>query len=343
MIDHAVVGYAPFGDVRLVVFPEFAHAAPVYHTVEELRDKLAVELPNEQTDRYLAKAKERNVYIQTGTFLEVDRKYPGLRLQHDLPHRPGRAALQVPQGPPVDSVGGPRQPARRPRLRGADVPGRRDRDRRDRLRDLLRLALPRGDPRTGAAGRGGAGPRLGVHGPVGRDAADGLVDRGQPLPGAGEHRLRRRREPGGEPEHYPPFSWPGGSMVVDYDGRILAQADPGPGEKIVVGPIDIAALRAERERRIGHHMLAHRRSEAYTAQRRPAYPGGRAGEGADQHRGEREGDPGGEGAVASDFLTITAARTLLPPNQAIRQCSLQLLLTFISHKRVEEAEHHQLF
>ena len=36
--------------------------------------------------------------------------------------------------------------------------------------------------------------------------------------------------------NYPPFSWPGGSMVVDYDGRILAQADPGPGEKIVVGP-----------------------------------------------------------------------------------------------------------
>ena len=77
MIDHAVVGYAPFGDVRLVAFPEFAHAAPVYLTVEELRDKLAVELPNEQTDRYVAKAKERNVYIQTGTFLEVDRKYPG--------------------------------------------------------------------------------------------------------------------------------------------------------------------------------------------------------------------------------------------------------------------------
>ena len=35
--------------------------------------------------------------------------------------------------------------------------------------------------------------------------------------------------------HYPPFSWPGGSMVVDFDGRILAQARPGPGERIVVG------------------------------------------------------------------------------------------------------------
>ena len=31
-----------------------------------------------------------------------------------------------------------------------------------------------------------------------------------------------------------------------------AQADPGPGEKIVVGPIDLAALRAERHRRRGH-------------------------------------------------------------------------------------------
>ena len=61
-------------------------------------------------------------------------------------------------------------------------------------------------------------------------------------------------------ENYPPFSWPGGSMVVNYDGLILAQTDPGPGEKVVVAPIDIAALRAERERRQGHDMLAHFRS-----------------------------------------------------------------------------------
>ena len=47
--------------------------------------------------------------------------------------------------------------------------------------------------------------------------------------------------------NYPPFSWPGGSMVVDFDGRILAQADPGPGEKIVVAPLDIAALPEERQ------------------------------------------------------------------------------------------------
>ena len=46
--------------------------------------------------------------------------------------------------------------------------------------------------------------------------------------------------------HYPPYSWPGGSQVVDFDGRLLAEASPGPGERIVVAPIDISALRHER-------------------------------------------------------------------------------------------------
>jgi predicted amidohydrolase len=71
--------------------------------------------------------------------------------------------------------------------------------------------------------------------------------------------------------HYPPFSWPGGSMVVDFDGRVLAQAEAGPGERIVVGPIDIATLRAERERRSGHNMLKHLRTEAYPLYGKPIY------------------------------------------------------------------------
>src|SRR5207302_7469456 len=78
---------------------------------------------------------------------------------------------------------------------------------------------------------------------------------------------------GARADYYPPFSWPGGSMIIDFDGRILAQADPGPGEKIVVGPIDIAALRQERERRRGHHMLAHLRMESYRGYATPIYPG----------------------------------------------------------------------
>jgi len=72
--------------------------------------------------------------------------------------------------------------------------------------------------------------------------------------------------------HYPPFSWPGGSMVIDFDGRILAQADPGPGEKIVFAPVDVGALRHERSTRRGHQNLAHLRTETLSLYRRPMFP-----------------------------------------------------------------------
>ena len=39
MIDSAVAGSAPFLPVRLIVFPEFAHSAPVFASVAELLEK----------------------------------------------------------------------------------------------------------------------------------------------------------------------------------------------------------------------------------------------------------------------------------------------------------------
>lgn len=65
-------------------------------------------------------------------------------------------------------------------------------------------------------------------------------------------------------------------MIVDFDGRILAQADPGPGEKIVVSLIDMETLRAERDRRMGHHLLSHLRTELYSGYGQAIYPGGKA-------------------------------------------------------------------
>jgi hypothetical protein len=55
---------------------------------------------------------------------------------------------------------------------------------------------------------------------------------------------------------------------------MLAEASPGPGERIVVAPIDISALRHERATRTGHHMLAHLRTEAYPVYREHHYPPG---------------------------------------------------------------------
>ncbi len=78
MLDRAITGYGPFFDIKLVVFPEFAHAAPIYETVEELSDRLAVPIPNEHTDRYVRKSRERGTFIQTGSFLEADPQWPGV-------------------------------------------------------------------------------------------------------------------------------------------------------------------------------------------------------------------------------------------------------------------------
>ena len=47
---------------------------------------------------------------------------------------------------------------------------------RHRLRDLLRLAVSRSHPPARRQRRRGAGARVGLHGPVGRDRADELVD-----------------------------------------------------------------------------------------------------------------------------------------------------------------------
>src|ERR1044072_6804692 len=78
MIAHAVEGYSPFLPVKLVVFPEFAHAAPVYPTATELLEKLAVPIPNEHTARYVEAARAYDVYGQTGPFLEPNDRWPGV-------------------------------------------------------------------------------------------------------------------------------------------------------------------------------------------------------------------------------------------------------------------------
>ncbi|WZO99129.1 nitrilase-related carbon-nitrogen hydrolase [Isosphaeraceae bacterium EP7] len=264
MVDHAVIGYGPFFDIRLVVFPEFVHAAPIYATAEELIDRLAVPIPNEQTDRYVAKARQHSIYIQSGTFLEVDARWPGRVFNttcligpdgllskyrkvnpwipwevHTSPHDlPG---YDEPLFPVTETEIGRLGAAicydwlfpeaiRALALGGAEV--------------LLRVSAYM-DP-------WGATPPMDWWTLFNRARA---AENSAYVVAANQ---------GASLSNYPPFSWPGGSMIVDFDGRILSQADPGPGEKIVVGPIDLASLRAERGRRRGHDLLGHIRAEAYT-------------------------------------------------------------------------------
>jgi predicted amidohydrolase len=314
MIDCAVTGYEPLFDVRLAVFPEFAHAAPIYATVEELRDKLALPIPNEHTDRYCRKAKQLGVYIQTGTFLERDDRWPGRVFNatcligpegvlskyrkvhpwlpwevHSSPHDlPG---YDEPLFPVADTEIGRIGAAicydwlfpeaiRQLALSGAEL--------------LLRVSAYM-DP-------WGTAPPLDWWTLVNRVRA---IENMAYVVAANQ---------AASWQHYPPFSWPGGSMIVDYDGRVLAQAEPGPGERIVVGPIDLAALRAERARRRGHHMLAHLRTEAYPLYGQPIYPAGGAATGGNSQQAVEEAIRQARGALEglqSKFVLSPPQR--LPP------------------------------
>ncbi len=278
MIDHAVGGYSPFLPVRLLAFPEFAHAAPVYHTAQELLDKLAIPIPNEHTERYVAKAKELDVYIQTGTFLERDDAYgpvvfnttcligpegilakyrkvnPWIPWEvHASPHDiPGYAEEMYPVvDTPIGRLGAAicydwlfPETLRQLTANGAEV--------------LIRVSAYM-DP-------------WGATAPMDWWT---VVNRCRAIENVAYVVASNQAA---SLSHYPPFSWPGGSMVVDFDGRLLAQADPGPGEKIVVAPIDISALRHERTTRRGHQMLAHLRTETFSMYGKPYYPAGRGPE-----------------------------------------------------------------
>jgi formamidase len=272
MIDSSVAGAAPFLPVRLVVFPEFAHSAPVFETAAELIEKLAIEIPNEHTERLERKAREHSIYIQSGSMLEVDLQWRG--------HVFNTTALIGPEGIlykyrkvntwiPYEVHTSPHD------LEGYDQP-----------------LFPVADTPIGRIGCAicydwvfpEAMRQLAANGAEVLVRVSAYMDPwGSTEPMAWWTVINRARaieniayvvgaNQGASLKHYPPYSWPGGSQVIDYDGRLLAEASPGPGERIVVAPIDISGLRHERASRRGHHMLAHLRAEAYPVYGRHQYP-----------------------------------------------------------------------
>jgi predicted amidohydrolase len=272
MIDAAVAGSAPFLPVRLVVFPEFAHAAPVFPTVRELLDRLTVPIPNEHTDRLTGKAREHDLYIQSGSMLEEDARWPGVVFNTTCLIGP-RGILykyrKVNPWIPYEVHSSPH-----------DLPGYDE--------ELFPVA-------DTAIGRIGCAICYDWLFPeairqLSANGAEVLVRVSAYMDpwGAAEPMnwwtvINRARaienlayvvaaNQGASLRHYPPYSWPGGSQIVDFDGRIVAEASPGPGERIVVAPVDVSALRHERHTRVGHHMLAHLRTEAYPLYGSRSYP-----------------------------------------------------------------------
>ena len=270
--ENAIVGYEPFFDIRLLAFPEFAHAAPIFDTVEKLRDRLAVPVPNEHTTRYEDLCRKYGCYIQTGSFLEIDPKYPDAVFNTTCLVGPGGVLSKYRKVNPW-------------------IPWELHASPHD-IVDYAEDPFPVVETEIGKLGVAICYDWLFPESirQIAFSGAEIIVrvsaymdPWGATAPMDWWTLFNRARaaentvyvvaaNQGASLAHYPPFSWPGGSMVVDYDGRILAQADPGPGEKVVVAPIDLATLRAERERRIGHDMRSHLRSEAYGYLGQPWFP-----------------------------------------------------------------------
>ena len=272
MIDSAVAGSAPFLPVRLIVFPEFAHAAPVFVSGAELIEKLAIPIPNEHTERLAAKAREHDVYIQSGSMLEVDSRWPGHVFNTTCLIGPERMLYKyrnVNTWIPYEVHTSPHD------IDGYDEP-----------------LFPVADTPIGRLGCAicydwlfpEALRQLAANGAEVMIRVSAYMDpwgSTEPLNWWGVVNRCRALEniayvvaanQGASLRNYPPYSWPGGSQIVDFDGRVLADATPGPGERIVTAAIDVSALRHERETRVGHHMLAHLRTDAYPVYREPLYP-----------------------------------------------------------------------
>ena len=263
IVEQTVVGYEPFFDVRLLVFPEFAHTAPVYDTVAALRKNLAVPVPNEHTDQYAKLCKKYGCYIQTGSFIESDPVYPGVVFNTTVLIGPDGVLSKYRKVNPW-------------------IPWEVHASPHD-IADYAEEPFPVVDTELGKLGVAICYDwlfpetirQIAFNGAEVINRVSAYMDPwGATAPMDWWTLVNRTRalentayvvaaNQGASMAHYPPFSWPGGSMVVNYDGLIRAQADAGPGEKVVVAPIDINALRAERKRRVGHDMLNHFRSEIH--------------------------------------------------------------------------------
>ena len=68
----------------------------------------------------------------------------------------------------------------------------------------------------------------------------------------------------------PPYTWGGGSYIIDYQGRILTKS-PDWGEHVMFTGVDVDGLRAYRTQTFGNQPMAHLRTEIFDYLKKPVY------------------------------------------------------------------------
>jgi formamidase len=275
----ANLSYLP---IKLFVFPEdqFNPADLAYWYVRPLREQaeaIGVEIPGKETDMLTRACKKHDIYLVAGSALEVDPKYPGIFFNTSAVIGPEGVLIKYRKVNPFI----PRETCVSP----ADL-------------------LPEYDEELWPVAKTPIG-NLGVA--ICYDWIFPESLRSLTLNGA-EILIRPSAYPqpwGGTPPmdwwtvvnrcraienvayvvaanvgtttevmNMPGVTWAGQPQIIDWDGRIIAQAAPGPGERVALGPIDIDMLRWVRQTQVQHNIPCQLRTEAYPCYRNTYYPTG---------------------------------------------------------------------
>ncbi|MEU6412887.1 nitrilase-related carbon-nitrogen hydrolase [Microbispora sp. NPDC046933] len=276
MIDWAMEGYSALGvPVRLIVFPELAIHGSVGATYADKR-RHAIELPGPEIEELAEKARTHGVYLVAGTVFEYEPEYDAVFNTLVMLAPSGKIVLRYRKvnvwyplettQSPIDLLGEGYDTARFPLFPVAHT-------EIGTIGGLICYDgfFPEVTRQLAAEGaeifvRASAIMDPWGSGPTG---ASVMTDRMRSLENLAYTVSAQR---GSSPRTGPPFSWPGRSSIVDFEGRVLSEAERG--EEIIMARIDANRVRAYRESVLGGNMLAHNRTEAYDYLTRPG-PGPR--------------------------------------------------------------------
>lgn len=270
MIDNAVEIFEPHIYPKLIVFPENMQGFP-YLTAKEHRQNMAIEIPGEITDIIGEKAKQYDLYIAAGSWYEKDSEWKHGLFFNTFP-------LIAPNGKVILKY----------RKVNPWIPNELSCSPHDLLDAGYKEELfPVAKTDIGNIGLyicyDGCFPEVARE--LTYNGAEILIRCSAYMDPWGDVawyavNVVRAFEnivyhiccnQGASMQSFPPCSWPGRSMIVDFEGRVLAEA--GSGERIIGAPINIDMLREYREKARLHNHIALLRDNAYTYLRKRIYSG----------------------------------------------------------------------
>jgi predicted amidohydrolase len=274
MVINAVEGYRDYLPVKLVVFPEFSLTPITTDRASNLLRDMAIPLRNEYMESFKDLAERYDIKINIGTFLEKSEKYPNAVFNTSVTVDSSGIILVYRKLNPFI----PLEPVQSPH------------DLKNYTEDIFpisetsigRLATEICyDSRFPEQSRA-----LALKG-----AEIVMIPSAYMEPWGGVEPmniwttiLRARAiennfyvvgcSLGSRYENHPPYSWVGNSIVIDYEGRIVAQSPSGPSNQILVAPINLQGLREFRQRTL-LLSFAHLRTEIYRqVYERSVFPSG---------------------------------------------------------------------